>query len=171
MKTVTAINKNVRTSAQKARIPADIIRGMKALEAVEVLRYMPKSAAIHVKKTLDSAIANAKNNDGLDINTLFVSEIRVNDGQMYKRYKEGSKGSYKPFERRTCHIYVTLGDVSSSLKEEVGGKKDEEKTKIKNSKSEEPKTAQGSQPKAETKAKVAKKSTKATTVKKSSTKK
>src|SRR5688572_4363548 len=97
---VKAIGKNISVSAIKARIPADIVRNMSAAEAVGVLTYMPKGPAIHIKKIIESAMANAKNNYSLNPDTLYVSEIRVDKGPVSKinakRFKTASRGGYRP---------------------------------------------------------------------------
>jgi large subunit ribosomal protein L22 len=95
--------KFARISTQKARIPADIIRGMNAQESVTVLQYMPKKAAGIMKKVVESALANAEYaNEKTD--SFIIKEITVDQGPGYKRYKEGGRGSYKPFKRPTSHI-------------------------------------------------------------------
>ncbi|CAG1022276.1 partial 50S ribosomal protein L22, partial [Patescibacteria group bacterium] len=72
-----AVGKFIRVSTRKARIPAQIIKGMSAVEAVYVLKYMPKGAAHPVKKVLESAIANAVHNLGMKQSDLVVSEVLV----------------------------------------------------------------------------------------------
>lgn len=85
---------------------------MNAREAVGVLTYMRKGAAPHIKKVIESALANAKNNYNLDPETLYISEIRVDQGPITKvnakRFKTGSRGGYRPFTRKYCHITVKL---------------------------------------------------------------
>ena len=81
-----------RTSAQKARLVADQIRGLHVEKALEVLTYSNKKAAVLVKKVLESAIANAEHNDGADIDELTVAKIFVDEGPTMKRIKTRAKG-------------------------------------------------------------------------------
>lgn len=121
---VKAVSKFVRGSARKARIPADVIRGMNANEALNVLKYMPKKAAHDVRKVVASAMANAKNNNGLDTSNLYITEIRVDEAAKFKRFREDSKGGYKPYVRKNCHITVVLEEMGVQTKEEVKSKKE-----------------------------------------------
>lgn len=134
--------KFVRVSAQKARIPANIIRGMNATEATNVLEYMPKKAAKEIKKVLDSAIANAKYAQAKNLEELLVSKITIDKAAGYRRFKEGGRGSYKPFKRPTSHITVVVSEVEkkdegkqvkakSDQKEEVAPVKEAEKKSLK----------------------------------------
>mgnify|MGYP001099231808 FL=1 len=77
---VAARLKGARISAQKARLIADQVRGMPVEKALSVLEFSPKKAAHIVKKVLDSAIANAENNEGADVDELKVSSIYVDEG-------------------------------------------------------------------------------------------
>lgn len=117
-----AIAKNVGVSQKKVMIPANIVRGMNALEAVQVLKYMKKAAALPVKKVVESAIANAVTNYGMSKETLVIKEIRIDKGIVFKRFKTAARGNYKPFIRPHCNILVTLKEFASveePKKEEV----------------------------------------------------
>jgi large subunit ribosomal protein L22 len=111
---VKASSKNIGVSAIKAKIPADIVRSMNALEAIAVLTYMRKGTALHIKKVIQSAVANAKNNYNLDPESLYISEVRVDKGPIAnlnaRRFKPSAKGGYKPFSRKYCHVSVVLTD-------------------------------------------------------------
>jgi len=111
---VKAIGKNIAVSRIKARIPADIVRNMSAVEAVATLEYIQKGTALPVKKLIESAIANAKNNYNLDPESLYVQEIRVDKGPQTKmntrRMMPAAKGRAKFFDRKYCHITVVLSD-------------------------------------------------------------
>lgn len=133
MKEYKAQAKFVRLSAQKARIPANIIRGMNAIEAVSVLEYIPKKAAKEIKKVLESAIANAKYASAENIETLIISRITIDEASTYRRFKPGGRGSYKPFKRPTSHITIILGERAEKKEEKETVQKEEEPTK-KNSK-------------------------------------
>lgn len=107
---VTANHQNARISAQKARLVVDMIRGKKVEEAINILTFSPKKGAVLVKKVLESAIANAENNEGADIDTLKIAEIFVNKSGSLKRFQARAKGRGNRIEKQTCHINVTLCD-------------------------------------------------------------
>lgn len=97
-------------SAQKARLVADQIRGKKAEDALNILEFSPKKAAKIIKKVLESAIANAENNDGADIDELKVSTIFVDEGITLKRIRPRAKGRADRINKRTCHITVKVSE-------------------------------------------------------------
>lgn len=107
---VSARLKNAGISAQKARLVADQIRGKSAEKALEILTFSPKSAALLVKKALNSAIANAEHNQGLDIDELRVSTIFVDEGLSMKRILPRAKGRADRILKRSCHITVKVAD-------------------------------------------------------------
>ncbi len=100
----------VRLSAQKGRLVADLIRGKKVDQALDILTFNPKKGATIIKKVLESAIANAEHNEGADIDTLKVSTIHVEKGPVLKRFTARAKGRGNQIIKPTCHIYVTVGD-------------------------------------------------------------
>lgn len=87
-----AKHRHARSSAQKVRLVADLIRGKKVSQALETLTYTNKKAAGLVKKVLESAIANAEHNDGADIDDLKVTKIFVDEGPSMKRIMPRAKG-------------------------------------------------------------------------------
>ena len=105
---ISATLKRAQTSAQKARLVADQVRGLSAESAVELLQFSTKKAASIVKKVLDSAIANAEENEGADSDDLFVHSICVDEGPMTKRFMPRARGRVNHILKRTCHITVTL---------------------------------------------------------------
>ncbi len=107
---VAARLKGARISAQKARLVADQVRGMPVEEALNLLEYSPKKAAHIVKKVLDSAIANAENNEGADVDELKVSSIYVDEGMTMKRLRPRAKGRADRILKRSCHITVKVAD-------------------------------------------------------------
>ncbi|WP_252177326.1 50S ribosomal protein L22 [Endozoicomonas sp. 4G] len=111
MKEVAAIHKGARISAQKARLVADQIRGKAVGEALDLLAFSPKKAAELVKKVLESAIANAEHNDGMDIDELKVSAIFVDEGMTMKRIRPRAKGRADRILKRSCHITVKVAEV------------------------------------------------------------
>jgi large subunit ribosomal protein L22 len=107
---VAAIHRYARSSAQKVRLVADQIRGKAVGRALEILTFSKKGAAVLVKKTLDSAIANAENNGGADIDELKVSAIFIDDGPTLKRVKPRARGRADRVIKRMCHITVKVSD-------------------------------------------------------------
>ncbi|WP_028536834.1 50S ribosomal protein L22 [Paludibacterium yongneupense] len=107
---VSAYLKNVRLSAQKGRLVADLIRGKSVDEALNILAFSPKKGAVLVKKLLESAIANAEHNEGADIDTLAVESIFVDKGASLKRFTARAKGRGNRIEKQTCHISLTVGN-------------------------------------------------------------
>ena len=107
---VAAKLKGARLSAQKARLVADLVRGKPVEEALNILTYSPKKGAVIVRKALESAIANAEHNDGLDVDDLRVSTIFVDEGPSMKRIKPRAKGRADRITKRMCHITVKVAD-------------------------------------------------------------
>ncbi len=105
-----AIVRGVRLSADKGRLVADLIRGKKVDQALNILAFTQKKAAGIVKKALESAIANAEHNDGADIDELKVTSIYVEQGATLKRFSARAKGRGNRISKPTCHIYVTVGN-------------------------------------------------------------
>ncbi|WP_416306355.1 50S ribosomal protein L22 [Neptunicella sp. SCSIO 80796] len=99
-----------RTSAQKARLVADQIRGLHVEQALEVLTYSQKKAADLMKKVLESAIANAEHNEGADIDELTVAKVFVDEGPTMKRIKPRAKGRADRIFKRSSHITVVVAD-------------------------------------------------------------
>ncbi|RTK93688.1 MAG: 50S ribosomal protein L22 [Neisseriaceae bacterium] len=106
---VKAQAKNIRVSAQKARLVADLVRGLPVGRALNVLTFSTKKSAGIVKKALESAIANAEHNEGADIDALKVKEIFVDKGASLKRFTARAKGRGNKIEKQTCHINVVVG--------------------------------------------------------------
>ena len=105
-----AVLRGVRLSAQKGRLVADLIRGKRVDQALNVLAFCPKKGAGIVKKVLLSAIANAEHNDGADIDELKVTSIYVEKGMVLKRFTARAKGRGNRITKPTCHIYLTVGN-------------------------------------------------------------
>ncbi|MBQ2462119.1 MAG: 50S ribosomal protein L22 [Clostridia bacterium] len=100
--------KYIRISPRKVKIVIDLIRGKSAEDAQAILTYTPKAAAPVVLKVLNSAIANAENNQNLNRKDLIVAEVYANPGPTLKRYVARSRGSASPMLKRTSHISVVL---------------------------------------------------------------
>ena len=105
-----AILRGVRLSAQKGRLVADQVRGLKVDRALDLLAFSPKKGARLIKKVLESAIANAEHNLGADVDTLKVATIHVEKGPVLKRFTARAKGRGNRIVKPTCHIYVTVAD-------------------------------------------------------------
>jgi len=108
---VTSTYRFARISAFKAREVTREIQGRSASDALDVLAFSPKKAAVLVKKkTLKSAIANAENNAELKVDTLLVKEAVVGEGPTLKRFRARARGSASPLRKRTSHIRIVLSD-------------------------------------------------------------
>ncbi|MGE0386934.1 MAG: 50S ribosomal protein L22 [Gammaproteobacteria bacterium] len=99
-----------RISAQKLRLVADQVRGLPVDKAINLLTFSPKKGAVIVKKVLESAIANAENNDGADVDELKVSSIYVDEGPTMKRVVARARGRANRIVKRTSHITVTVSE-------------------------------------------------------------
>lgn len=111
---VKAVAKHIQITPQKARLVVDLVRGMDAESALDSLRFVPNRAAEPVFKLIQSAIANAEQNYGLEMDDLFVSKIFVDDGPRHRLRpyggRFGSRGRFKPIMKRSCHITVVLAE-------------------------------------------------------------
>jgi len=143
MTEVKAHNRHLSMSPRKVRIVVDVIRGMDAEPALAQLTYMSKAAARPVRKLLESAIANAKHNNKLNVDNLFVKAIMVNQGPTIKRFRPRAMGASATILKRTSHVTVVLAPKVEP--KPVAGKpeKKEEKTEkaVKTEKKEEEKKA------------------------------
>ena len=115
-KKVSAFTKGVRVSAQKCRLVADLVRGLPVANALNILQFSQQKSAGLIKKTLESAIANAEHNDGADIDELRVSSIFVDRGTLMKRTSARAKGRGNRIVKPTCHISLTVSDNKSNIK-------------------------------------------------------
>jgi large subunit ribosomal protein L22 len=106
---VTAKLKYARISPQKCRLVADVVRGKPVGNALATLRFMPKKGAELVLKVLESAVANAENNNGADVDELKVATIMVDEGPILKRFMARAKGRGTRISKRTSHITVVVG--------------------------------------------------------------
>jgi len=102
--------RSVRISARKAKLVVDLIRGKQVGEAIAILRHTPKSASPVVEKLLNSAIANSEHNYSLDVNSLFVSEVFVNQGPTMKRFRPRAMGRASRINKRTSHITLVVSE-------------------------------------------------------------
>ena len=102
--------RGVRLSVDKGRLVADMIRGKKVDQAINILSFTPKKAAGIIKKAVESAMANAEHNDGADIDELKITSIYVEQGATLKRFSARAKGRGNRISKPTCHIFVTVGN-------------------------------------------------------------
>ena len=107
---VVAQHKYARISAQKCRLVVDQIRGLPVDRAMDVLTFSPKKAAKLVKAVLNSAIANAEHNNGMDIDELKVSSVCVDEAPTMKRFRARAKGRGARILKRGCHITVKVAE-------------------------------------------------------------
>ena len=108
---VSAIAKRLQISPQKVRLVADQVRGKPVADALDILNFSTKKGAVLVKKTVESAIANAEHNEGVDVDDLRISEIYVTAGMTLKRIRPRAKGRADRILKRSCHITVTVSDT------------------------------------------------------------
>ena len=103
-----AVAKGLRVSPIRARLVADMIRGKSATDALTILNNVNNKSARLTKKVLDSAIANAVNNNGADVATLYVKEARVDAGPVMKRHLFDSRSHIGHKDHRTSHIIIAV---------------------------------------------------------------
>ena len=102
--------KGTKLSPQKAGLVADVIRGKNVDEAMSFLEFSKKKASMVIRKLLESAIANAENNNNADIDKLLIKSIIVNQGMRLKRIKPRARGRADRITKPTCHIEIILTD-------------------------------------------------------------
>ena len=105
-----ATAKTVRIAPRKARLVIDLIRGRDVKEAQAVLMFTPRGASPIILKVLNSAIANAENNNNANIDNLYVKECYVNEGVRLKRLLPRAKGQGDIIQKRTSHITVVVAE-------------------------------------------------------------
>jgi len=113
MSTFTARHRFARMPARKARLAADLIRGRDVNEALEILQFSPKRAAVFYLKVLKSAVANASQDENVDVNSLYVSDCRADDGPLLQhrlRWRPGPQGRAMPIRKRTSHLTVVVSE-------------------------------------------------------------
>lgn len=106
-----AVHRFARISGRKVRLIADLIRGKHADEALDLLKYQPQRGARLLEKVLKSALGNAEDRRARDVQSLVVTECRVDDGPMFKRVRPKSRGMAFMEKKRMCHIRVTLDSL------------------------------------------------------------
>jgi large subunit ribosomal protein L22 len=109
---VKATARYVRSSARKARLVADIVRGKSVADAQAILAYDTHGAAELVRKVLQSAMANADHNAGLNVQELVLAHVTVDEGPTIRRFRPRAMGRATPIRKRTCHITIGLAPAS-----------------------------------------------------------
>ena len=105
----TAKHRFARISERKARLVADMVRGLNCNQAVELLRFTHKRAAHKVNRVLQSAMSNANEQEAA-MNQLYVSEARVDPGPIIKRFRPKDRGRAHPIQKRTSHIIISVDE-------------------------------------------------------------
>ncbi len=104
----TAKLRHLRVSPSKVRLVADLIRGKHVEEALNILQFTNKVSSRPLAKLLKSAVANADQKDGVDIDTLYIKDLRVDGGPTIKRFRPRAMGRATPILKRTSHISIGL---------------------------------------------------------------
>jgi large subunit ribosomal protein L22 len=105
-----ATAKYLDVSPRKARLVADVVRGRPVEQALAMLQFMPNKSAKMVWKVIRSASANAENNYAMDTDTLYVSEIFVNEGPTQRRFRPRAHGRVSPLLKRSAHVTAVVAD-------------------------------------------------------------
>ena len=106
-----AKHRYARLTARKARLTADVIRGKDVNEAMELLQFSPKRSSAFFLKVLRSAVANASQDENVNVNRLFVSDSRADDGPLLNnrmRWRPGPQGRAMPYRKRMSHLTVVV---------------------------------------------------------------
>ncbi len=109
-----AIQRGTRQSPYKMRLVIDQIRGKNVNDALGLLKFSKKHAAVQISKTLASAVANAEhaarqNNEAFDVDTLYIKHAIVNEGPKIKRFMPAAQGRATPIQKRTSHVHIVVG--------------------------------------------------------------
>lgn len=155
-----AVLRNLRVSPRKVRLLVDLVRGMKAVDAVNELRFSKKHAAVPVRKLIESAMANAVHNHHMDVNSLVVRTAFVDQGVTLKRWMPRAFGRATMLRKRSSHVTIGLeGHVDHALakkraEEAQAAEKKEEKKEVKKAAPKKEATAKKAPAKKATKKKV-----------------
>jgi large subunit ribosomal protein L22 len=108
---VKAVTRYVRISPHKARLVTELIKGKPVEEALTYLKFLPKKGARLVSKTLRSALANAEQNPSIDVDTLYIKRVYVDEGPTMKRWRPRAMGRATRILKRSSHITVILDEA------------------------------------------------------------
>src|SRR5262245_21280723 len=121
MSTFVARHRFARITARKARLTADMIRGCNVNDAMELLQFSPRRASVFYLKVLKSAVANASQDENVDVNSLYVSDCRADDGPLLQhrlRWRPGPQGRAMPVRKRTSHLTVAVAERAEGAERE-----------------------------------------------------
>jgi large subunit ribosomal protein L22 len=107
---VSAKTRYVRVSPRKARLVTELVKGKKVQEALNILAFTKKASAKTLTKLINSAVANAQQNNQMDVDTLMIKRISVDGGPTLKRYLPRAMGRATKISKRTSHITVVLDE-------------------------------------------------------------
>ncbi|MHC4831876.1 MAG: 50S ribosomal protein L22, partial [Planctomycetota bacterium] len=112
-----ALHRYARITARKARLVADAIRGLPVNVALEQLEFSPQRAASFYKRVLQSAVANAAQAEQVNLNRLYIHDVRADDGPLLNnrlRWRPGPQGRALPFRKRTSHLTVVVRELEEA---------------------------------------------------------
>jgi large subunit ribosomal protein L22 len=110
-----AVANHVRVTPQKARRVGDLLRGTNATEAIAMLKFQPQAVAENFGKLVGSAVANAESTEGLNAETLVISQLYVDEGPTMKRWRPRAKGSASRILKRTSHLTVVVTPAAEKV--------------------------------------------------------
>jgi len=119
---VKATLKNYRQAPRKVRLVADLVRGKSVDEVRTMLTFLPKKAAHQIKKVIESAVANARQQGVQDTDGLIVRDVTVDKGFTFVRYRARSRGRSSPIRKQSSHITLLLGKEAQKSDEKGKGK-------------------------------------------------
>ena len=108
---IKATLKYLRSTARKTRLVVDMVRGKRVEDAINILNFSPRKAALPVAKLIHSAVANAEERGEVDVDTLYVKKIFVDEGPTMKRFMPRAMGRATRINKRTSHITVVLDEM------------------------------------------------------------
>ncbi len=114
--------KNYRQSPRKVRLVCDLIKGKSVSAAKTELAFLPRRASLPITKLIDSAVANAKTNNGLEADKLIIESVTVNKGLVMKRFMPRARGSASRINKRTSHVLLTLKEGTPKGKKSAKAK-------------------------------------------------
>ncbi len=121
-----ARHRYARTTARKARLVADLIRGRTVNSALEILQFSPKRASTYYAQLVRSAMANASQDEAVNVNRLVISECKADDGPLVQgrlRFRPGPQGRSMPIRKRTAHLTVGVSEQEQAAEKQKPAKK------------------------------------------------
>ena len=109
--TITAKSKYIRQSPYKLRLVLNLIRGLPVSEALDILKFTKRKASDEITKVIESAMANAENNFGLNSNNLYISKAIADEGPTLKRFRPRARGRAGRINKRTSHLIIELAST------------------------------------------------------------